>query len=74
MSSTAPAQCVVASGWATQRWEPQWHQAWGRTVAALAWAKARSAARSLERGGIRQAGVLQETLAERSLWPVIRTV
>ncbi|MFG3266371.1 hypothetical protein [Streptomyces bobili] len=44
--TTAPAQCVLASGCAPQRWEPQWHQALGRTVAALACAAACRAAKA----------------------------
>ncbi|GGW80625.1 hypothetical protein GCM10010350_76700 [Streptomyces galilaeus] len=78
--TTAPEQCVLVSGCVPQCWEPQWHQALGRTVAALACAaacraaKARRDARSLERGGIRQASVVQVTVAERSLYPWTRTV
>ncbi|MEU1601590.1 hypothetical protein ABZ468_55450 [Streptomyces sp. NPDC005708] len=42
---------------------------------AACWAaNARSAATSLERGGIRHPAVLHETLTERSPWPVSRTV
>ncbi|OEJ23060.1 hypothetical protein AR457_38365 [Streptomyces agglomeratus] len=80
MSTTVPAQWTRVCSWVAQRWARQWHEAFGRTVAALAWAatcwaaKTRSAARSLERGGIRHAAVLQVTVAERSACPVRRMV
>ncbi|MEV8312479.1 hypothetical protein AB0P36_35710 [Streptomyces flavidovirens] len=66
--------------WVAQRWARQWQEALRRTVAALARAatcraaKARRAARSLERGGIRHAAVLQVTVCERSACPVSRMV
>ncbi|MGW7426978.1 condensation domain-containing protein [Streptomyces sp. NPDC054813] len=80
MSATPPAQWAGVSTWAAHCEETQWQQALAWTVAtracAAAWsaANARRAARSLERGGIRQAAVVQVTVAVRSACPVRRTV
>ncbi|WP_432074990.1 hypothetical protein [Streptomyces wuyuanensis] len=68
--TTDPAHCTRVSWCAPHCSARQWQDAFGRTVAARAWAaaclaaNARKLARSLERGGIRHAEVLHETVAE----------
>lgn len=76
-STTAPVHsATLAAGCGEHCWARQWQAALGRTVAVLACAvaccaaKTRSAARSLERGGILHPTVVQVTVAVRSAWPV----